>query len=77
MGGADACILVPKLLQGLCQVWMYVLAISLHHDVFLSSPCCCRKKANTSPRLWGKVLACHAADLLLGQELAVRPAYQT
>jgi len=35
------------------------------------------KEANTSPRLWGKVLACHAADLLLREELAVRPACQT
>jgi hypothetical protein len=35
------------------------------------------KEANTSPRLWGKMLACHAAGLLLSQELAVRPAYQT
>jgi len=34
------------------------------------------KQANTSPRLWGKMLACHAAGLLVHQELAVRPAYQ-
>jgi hypothetical protein len=34
------------------------------------------KQANSSPRLWGKMLACHAAGLLLHQELAVRPAYQ-
>jgi len=44
---------------------------SSHHPVGVE------KKANTSPRLRGKVLACHAAGLLLGQELAVRPAYQS
>jgi hypothetical protein len=34
------------------------------------------KKAYTLPHLQGNVLACHAADLLLTQELSVRRAYQ-
>jgi len=47
------------------------MMLSSHHPVGVE------KKANTSPRLWGKVLACNATGLLLSQELAVHPACQT
>jgi hypothetical protein len=46
------------------------MMLSSHHPVGAE------KQANTSPRLCGKVLACHAAGLLFGQELDVRHACQ-
>ena len=62
-------------LQRLCQDCMYVLAISLRHDVFVSLCRLCNR-ADTSPRMGGKDLACRAARLLR-RELVVRPAYPT